>query len=69
MIFVPTTHGKQIPLDAEPNPDGNVMVADGVAYVIVSPAYRDMLRKLPGRTFYMPHHATCPQASEWRTKR
>lgn len=41
-----------MPLDPEPNPDGNVEIVDGLAIVHAQPPLSGEL--------YMPHHATCP---------
>lgn len=51
-----TSHGKRIPLDIDPNPDGNVILREGVA-IVLNPKLRAQLRQ---GTLYMPHHATCP---------
>ncbi len=52
IIWARTVNGKLIPLDAEPNPDGNVMLINGVANVYAQPP-------LGLGEIYMPHHATC----------
>lgn len=52
--FVRTAaNDKLIPLDPEPNPDGNVEIIDGNAVVHTGP-------DLFGGQRFMPHHATCP---------
>jgi len=52
---------RRIPLDAEPNPAGNVTLdADSTAHVW-SGADLDRLRAGNNRLIYMPHHATCPE--------
>lgn len=53
-----------MPLDHEPNPDGNVEL-DAQGRAVVHPAGQaSMFEQRPTR--YMPHHATCPQGREWR---
>lgn len=71
-----TANGKAIPLDAEPNPDGNVLLdysgddettgsaAGGtgspIAHVIGKNGVPLDLAHLGADPRYMPHHATCP---------
>lgn len=59
--------GKAIPLDAEPHPDGNV--------IIVREGARDVARVLgplevaaldPSMERFMPHFQSCPNGSEFR---
>lgn len=61
--------GKAMPIDAEPNPDGNVELLPPkqgtrapVAVVHAQPPLA------PEHPIHMPHHATCPQAAEWRRR-
>jgi hypothetical protein len=56
--------GRWAPLDAEPNPAGNLALrADGRAEVVGPPSLLD-----PDPTRFMPHHATCPDAATWRAR-
>lgn len=56
-----TSAGKRMPLDAEPNPNGNVELTNGVAVVHAQPpAFVD------GEIF-MPHFATCPDP-QWEDR-
>lgn len=69
-----TTHGRMMPLDAEPNPDGNVTftgrrrpsrAGDAPEVHVHAVGQRGLdVEDAPDR--YMPHHATCPQADDWR---
>lgn len=56
-----TTNDKSIPVDAEPNPDGNVVLQGGgfsaPTATVLGPL--DKLSMPEGTTFHMPHHATC----------
>jgi hypothetical protein len=69
-----TLAGKRIPVDAEPAPDGNVVLlreGHGEAPPVVrvtSQAQADTLIPDVG-TRYVSHYATCPQAAEWRKRR
>jgi hypothetical protein len=59
--WVKTTTGKRMPLDAEPVPDGNLVLVDGVATVVDADAAGTRER-------YTSHFSTCPQAKSWRRK-
>lgn len=61
MRWVRTVKGQPMPLDAEPNPAGNVTLdAHGRAVVHAAGAAP------ADRPVFMPHHATCPDAGRWR---
>lgn len=65
MFFVHTRKNRAMPLDAEPNPHGNVVIADDdVAEVFPDPVVAEAT--WPERLRYLPHHASCPQAGDWR---
>lgn len=55
LAWVRTPAGKRMPVDLEPNPDGNVVIReDGLAHVLSEKAARAV-----GGVRYMPHFATC----------
>lgn len=58
----PTT-GKSIPLDAEPTPNGNLVLVGGEARV-----YTEEDARL-ARDRHTSHFATCPDAGSWRGKK
>lgn len=60
IVWKYTENRKRIPLDAEPNPNGNVYFRHGKAVVLGAGEFP------VGTTRYMPHHATCPQGKEWK---
>ena len=60
--FVPTVTDRLMPLDAEPNPDGNVEIHDGHAVVLEQPTIFDTGER------WMPHWASCPDAEQWRKR-
>jgi hypothetical protein len=61
IIWAKTKTGSRIPLDAEPTYLGNVAFVDGYAKVFGEG------HELPNSVArYMPHHATCPKADEFR---
>lgn len=53
-----TAAGKAMPLDRLPDPNGNVVLRDGVA-IVLGPLERAIAEE-EGETLRMPHHATCP---------
>lgn len=60
MLWALTKNGKRIPLDAEPNPAGNVelsRVGEGVPFATVHKGPPGMFDDWEA---WMPHHATCP---------
>jgi len=59
-----TANGKQQPIDAEPDPKGNLVLERKGAVTVARVA--DLFDK-PGERF-MPHHATCPNADDWRRR-
>lgn len=64
IFFARTEKGKSMPLDAEPVPDGNIVLRDGVVNYLTGPEM-DMPTDRPR---YKSHYATCPQAGQWRKK-
>lgn len=69
VFFVPSAAtGRRMILDAEPILNGNVEIADGLAYVLREGPLADARAKMLRGTgkVYTSHHATCPQAADWR---
>lgn len=74
IVWCATVNGKMQPIDAEPNPDGNLRMTPnfrpterGVlqeVVVIRKDEQPDLFADPVVR--YMPHHATCPFADEFR---
>lgn len=68
IILAPTVT-TVMPLDATPNPAGNVVLGrdllGGVVAHVVAGSHLELLRA-SGRDLYMPHHATCPDVEEFR---
>lgn len=56
------TNNKLMPLNLEPDPAGNVTVTDDIA-TIHAPGQHGLL---DNDERWMPHHATCPDAAEWK---
>jgi hypothetical protein len=57
-----TDQGKRMPLDAEPNPAGNVRLTLTNAVVLRKDEVYDGPR-------FMPHWATCPNADQHRRRK
>lgn len=53
--------GKAMPLDATPNPDGNVVIRGGLAHVL---KHGDLL--VQGERRFTSHFATCANAAQHR---
>lgn len=72
IFWVFTENGRRMPIDADPVAEGNVVLVQegsGRRAIVLGPPElfeSDDLRELRQRTKYMPHHATCPHADEWR---
>ena len=75
ILWVATVNGKMQPLDLDPNPDGNIRLID--TYRQTERGVLQKCRVIPkaelaGSLFgddeprYMPHHATCPHAEQFR---
>ena len=69
-----TPNGKPIPIDATPDPDGNIIEVAGTAsdggfrqVVVYGPD--DARRRIEeGSIMYVSHFATCRQADDWRKR-
>lgn len=64
ILWCITKGGVRQPVDAKPTEAGNLVVERRGSVLFARVA--DLFDK-PGERF-MPHHATCPQADEWRNK-
>jgi hypothetical protein len=60
VVWVWSSAGKAMPLDAVPVPDGMFQLVDGRAWTVRSDLQ-------PGPR-YTSHFATCPQAYDWRRR-
>jgi hypothetical protein len=60
ILWAETPNGKRMPLDAQPVPNGNIVLVDGKATVIGHGETRD------GREAWLSHWATCPSAAQHR---
>lgn len=60
IVWAVTVNGKPIPLDAEPEPGGNVRVTERESAAPLAEVLGPLERTLEVGPLYMPHHATCP---------
>lgn len=67
IIWAKTLGGLNMPLDAEPNPDGNVVLAHGLAIVREKPSF-EVRGEREGETRHTSHFATCPFAAQHRRR-
>lgn len=67
VLWVRTKAGELMPLDPEPNPNGNIILLDGVAITKGSGGLFEP--SMPEGPAYLSHFATCPHADQWRRKK
>lgn len=69
--WVVSVKGARMPIDAEPDANGNLYLAtravDGAWCASVTTGRQMHYLRSIGRA-YVSHHATCPQALQWRRK-
>lgn len=65
MIMARTIKGAWMPIDAEPVPDGSLVITTQKGGTMVRP----MAPGEDAERRYVSHFATCPQAGAWRVKR
>lgn len=63
ILWIKTPKGKSMPLDATPNPTGNVVIKDGLAVVLRLEQLGDPSL---GKRRWMPHWASCEHAAQHR---
>lgn len=63
VLWLKTPKGRSMPLDATPNPEGNVVIKDGLAVVLTAV---EMADPLLGQRRFQAHWSTCPNAAEFR---
>jgi len=68
IVWVKTTHGGRMPLDAEPHEEGSILVAfarDEPMGVVLTGDVLAWARDNDA-TLYRSHFASCPDAEQWR---
>lgn len=68
IAWVQTESGKQMPLDAEPSPDGNMACMANGSYRVLTGSDLEAAKK-NGIALRKSHFATCPNAASHRRKR
>ena len=66
IVWAVTATGKRMPVDAATHPDGNVQL-DRDHATVLGPLDR-LFAADQGADLHMPHHATCPDANDWRNR-
>lgn len=73
MFWVITKNGKPMPVDAQPDPGGGLVLtlryADGKPQLHAEPYVKTDAAHQGGRNRYTSHFATCPQRNEHRRPR
>lgn len=64
IIWGLTRNDTPMPIDAEPTPDGNVLVLEDRSVVVLGPLELS-IHNHDEQPLRMPHHATCPDAGMW----
>lgn len=66
VVWCRTAAGKWIPVDAKPNPEGNLVLRESLQAASPKIAVVVNLFTDPELERYMPHHATCPDVEDFR---
>lgn len=68
IVFAGTVNGRAMPVDLLPEPGGNVRLLDrdGLAIAEVLGPLEQQIAEDAGEHLHWPHHATCPNADEFR---
>lgn len=73
IVWTETTRGRRMPVDAEPSERGNVLVAglkpEPMPKAYVYGSLEALQLRDQGVELHAAHHATCPNADDWRTER
>lgn len=68
IMWVPTAAGKRLPLNAEPDPLGNVVLRRRENRTVFAHVLKKNEEDLFAERRWMPHHATCPSVDQHRRK-
>lgn len=71
IVWATSPTGKAMPLNAKPDPMGNVRVfgPSGARSAVVLAGEKLDAARSHGASLFMPHHATCPDGRAWRKKK
>jgi hypothetical protein len=68
VVWAVTPAGKQMPLNATPDPAGNVAAGRDEDGLVVCRTLRKGEAAAPIEQRFTSHYATCPQAGQWRRR-
>ena len=70
IVFAETRNGKRMPVDVEPNPDGNCYLSkDGTDATVQVLAGDDLAEaKRSGLQLHKSHFTTCPESADFRRR-
>lgn len=68
VVFARTANQRQMPVEVEPDPTGNVILLDSPEGLCIQVVPTRVGPVFPGleQTRYMPHFARCKDAKSWR---
>lgn len=66
ILWARTAKGKQMPIDAEPTADGNVLLHPGGRLAVVNGPLEVLRLRAVGTALHLSHFVTCPNAAEHR---
>ena len=71
IVWATSATGKAMPLNAKPDPMGNVRLfgAAGARSAVVLAGEKLEAARSSGALLFMPHHATCPEGLAWRKRK
>lgn len=68
IVWARTINDKPMPVDAQPAPDGNVLLHEpGPTAEVLAGLFLAAARD-QGLELHMPHHSTCPDGEKWRRR-
>lgn len=71
IVHATTPRGRSMPVNAEPDPRGNVVLHEEHGVLFGSVKAKGCVAYLQAQAagkLYMPHHATCPQGPAWKRR-
>ncbi len=69
LIWCLTRRERWIPLDRDPHPEGNVLIANRAPWCVVLTPAAVEYERLAGTLLHRAHFVTCPNAARHRSRR
>lgn len=69
IVWAVTKRGKNIPIDPQPTPNGNILLRDNIAGHKDAVYLSAAIQPNPGEKKYTSHFATCPNSKAHRGKK